>query len=343
MTTAPRVHLIGSVPLTSVEEVMTTCASVLGPLAHRIPDGEASGWVNRPAAALAYVEGLKRPDDGASLFGMPVWKLMPGVDPDSLLWVSSDYPAAAKSSYQVFRRLRDEGKIRKAARFQVSMPTPYATLGLFLQASDLARTLPSYARHVHRELEEILGAVPPQDLSIQWDTAVEVIQILEKTSPAHVAIFTPDDIAGWLATACNWVPPGVELGVHLCYGNPGGKHLVEPKDTSVLVNFCARLLPRIKRELNWLHMPVPIERDDDAYFTSLAKLQLSPATEFYLGLVHPRDGLEGGRRRINTAARFSPPFGVATECGLRFFPADSIDALLALHRSLAEEAARRFN
>ena len=169
------------------------------------------------------------------------------------------------------------------------------------------------------------------------------MQILEKASAAHATIFTPDDIAAWLAAACNWVPPGVELGVHLCYGNPGGRHLVEPKDTSVLVDFCARVLPRIRRELNWLHMPVPIERDDDAYFKSLAKLHLSAETEFYLGLVHPRDGLDGGRRRINAAARFSPPFGVATECGLRFFPADSIHELLALHRALAEEAARRFN
>ena len=320
---------------------MATCASVLGPLARRIPDGEASGWVNRPGEALARVKGLQRSDEGASLFGIPVWKLMPGADPDTLSWSASDYPEAAKSSYQVFCRLRDEGKIPMTARFLVAMPTPYATLGLFLQPSDIARTLPSFARHVHRELDDILSAIQPQDLSIQWDTAVEVVQILEKTSAAHATRFTPDDVAEWLATACNWVPPGVELGVHLCYGNPGGKHLVEPKDTSVMVEFCARLLPRIKRELSWLHMPVPIERDDDAYFTSLVKLRLSPETEFYLGLVHPRDGLDGGRRRINAAARFAPSFGVATECGLRFFPPDSIHKLLALHRVLAEEAARR--
>lgn len=63
-------------------------------------------------------------------------------------------------------------------------------------------------------------------------------------------------------------------------------------------------------------MPVPKDRDDDAYFEPLS--QLLPElgqTELYLGLVHEHD-LEGTQRRIRTAERHVPRFGLSTQCGL---------------------------
>jgi len=38
-----------------------------------------------------------------------------------------------------------------------------------------------------------------------------------------------------------------------------------------------------------------------------------------------------------------PKFGVATECGLRFFPPQSIASLLSLHRAAAAEAVADLN
>lgn len=63
-------------------------------------------------------------------------------------------------------------------------------------------------------------------------------------------------------------------------------------------------------------MPVPIARDDDAYFEPLRRLAVPEGTELYLGLVHFRDGVEGTQRRIATARRAVSTFGVATECGM---------------------------
>jgi hypothetical protein len=63
-------------------------------------------------------------------------------------------------------------------------------------------------------------------------------------------------------------------------------------------------------------MPVPIGRSDDAFYMPLKDLRLHPETELYLGVVHAQDGVEGTRRRIATATRYAPTFGIASECGI---------------------------
>jgi hypothetical protein len=112
------------------------------------------------------------------------------------------------------------------------------------------------------------------------------------------------------------VPGDVELGFHLCYGDLDAKHFVEPTDATKMVemaNLIARVVPRT---ITWMHMPVPIDRTDDAFYVPLRDLQLAPETELYLGLVHARDGVDGTLRRIEVARRFVPNFGIASECGI---------------------------
>jgi hypothetical protein len=71
----------------------------------------------------------------------------------------------------------------------------------------------------------------------------------------------------------------------------------------------------ISHPLAYIHMPVPIERSDDAFFAPLRELKLGPKTELILGLVH-NDGVDATKRRIAAAQKFMPTFGVATECGI---------------------------
>jgi hypothetical protein len=63
-------------------------------------------------------------------------------------------------------------------------------------------------------------------------------------------------------------------------------------------------------------MPVPIDRTDDAFYAPLKNLQLREETELYLGLVHAQDGVKGTSRRIETAKKYAPTFGIASECGI---------------------------
>jgi hypothetical protein len=63
-------------------------------------------------------------------------------------------------------------------------------------------------------------------------------------------------------------------------------------------------------------MPVPIDRTDEAFYAPLKNLRLGPKTELYLGLVHAQDGVDGTRRRMETAKKFASRFGIASECGI---------------------------
>jgi len=136
------------------------------------------------------------------------------------------------------------------------------------------------------------------------------------------------------------VPEPVELGFHHCYGDPPdpetghGKHWLEPPSMSAMVKLTNGMLPHMQRTVTWVHMPVPIERDDDDYYAALADLQLPEETELYLGLLHLEDGLDGARRRIATATKFVDNFGVATECGLGRLPRDEVRPTLELHRTV---------
>jgi hypothetical protein len=86
-----------------------------------------------------------------------------------------------------------------------------------------------------------------------------------------------------------------------------------------------------------LHIPVPIQRADDAYFAPLENLR--PAGDIYLGLVHGRDGIQGALSRAKAASKFLPSFGIATECGLNQRPEDEVLQLIRLHADIWRELA----
>jgi len=130
------------------------------------------------------------------------------------------------------------------------------------------------------------------------------------------------------------VPRDVELGVHLCYGSYGGRHWKEPESTANMVEVHNRLRAALDRPVDYLHMPVPVERSDEAYFAPLVGLKLDPRTKLFLGLVHDSDGVAGTRKRIATAARYAGNFGIATECGFGRRPPETIPNLLRVHAEI---------
>jgi bacterioferritin-associated ferredoxin len=87
-----------------------------------------------------------------------------------------------------------------------------------------------------------------------------------------------------------------------------------------------------------VHLPVPRDRDDEAYFAPLAGLELDAGTRLHLGLLHLADGQEGAaRRRAAATAQLTRPFGVGTECGFGRQKPEDVRALLELHRSVADQ------
>ena len=91
----------------------------------------------------------------------------------------------------------------------------------------------------------------------------------------------------------------------------------------------------IERPIAYIHMPVPISRSDDAYFAPLQELQFGG--ELYLGVVHAADGVEGTKRRMATAAKYAPKFGIACECGIaRARKPELVRRILEIHALTAQ-------
>jgi len=196
----------------------------------------------------------------------------------------------------------------------------------------------AYEARLLAELEEILAVIPAGDLAVQWDTAVE-FAIFEGVYPAWFGTDHPSrlaEIVTRLVRLGTAVPDEAEVGYHLCYGDFEHRHFVEPPDTSKLAAVTRGVADGLGRRLDWVHMPVPRDRADEAYFAPLATLSLPAETTLFLGLVHATDGLEGAAARIEAARGAVKTFGVATECGMGRRPPEQIPALLALHASVAD-------
>lgn len=341
--------LVGSVNLASAETVFRAASWACGTDLDSLPDGETGErfhWILFQGAVFDLTDGLERlgpePIDLAG-FDVRPFGVEEGVDPASIVFPELGYAEAALHSYKFFEHLRDSGVIPSQVRFQVSLPTPVATVFTFAAPQFRAALEGPYQAALLRELAAITAAIPAADLAVQWDMAVEFALIeganLGASGPATA--WFGDAFEGAVERAARLggaVPEGVLLGYHLCYGDVGEKHFVEPTDSGNLVKVANAVFAASSRQVDYVHMPVPIERSDDAYFASLAGLRLPEGSKLYLGLIHREDGLEGALKRVAAAGKVAPAFGVATECGMGRSPRESIEPLLALHHDVIKAA-----
>lgn len=345
MTQPQGAHLVGSVNYDDAETTMRTAAATLGGRLRRIPDGEVGKrfhWIMFQPDVIGQAEGIERVGEHpipfkAGIDARPL-RIAEGTDAAGIVLPALGYAQAAVDSYAVFARLREEGAIAAGTRFQVSLPTPVGVISSFFSGADREAIEPVYTAAMLRELDAILEAIPHEDLAIQWDVASEMGVV--EAAPAFGRIMDVwwegdpfPGIVARLAALVDAVPEDVEVGIHLCYGDVAEKHFFEPVDSANLVRVGNAVVAASARELTWLHLPVPIERDDDAYYEPLAGLEYDG--ELYVGLVHREDGVEGARRRIAVAQRFVPTFGVATECGIGRAPEGTTEGILRTHAEVA--------
>ena len=340
----PSIHLVGSVAMPDSESVFRALSSELAPWLRRIPDGETGErhrWIYwQREMLLSHLNMELDPDatplalyqwDGELIRETELVRFKPDVDPSSVVF-ETGYAPAAIASYDVFRQLRDDGVIPAGVRFQVCLPTPMASGYMYISPASIKDYLPVYEKALLTALSSILDAISHHDLSIQWDICQEVL-IFEDYFP-----YRPDDyklqIFDQMTRLGAQVPADVELGYHLCYGTPRDEHLVMPKDTAILVEVANGLASKLQRQLDFLHMPVPRDRVDDAYYAPLAKLKLPPETELYLGLIHHQDH-SGDKQRIATAQKVIPSFGIASECGWGRTDPERVPGLIESHRLAA--------
>ena len=340
-TSGSGIHLVGSVPLPDAEAVFRQMSGALNPYLRRITDGETGRrgrWIWFQREML-----LEHPDmevdtdeapyalyqwDGQLLRETPYVRFKQGVDVASVEFPTG-YAEAALESFDVYTRLQGDGVIAAETRFQVSLPTPMATAYMYVSPSAREDYIAAYERSLLGALGEIVGSVPSDQLSIQWDVCQEVL-IFEDYFADRPEDYK-EQVFAELGRLGNAVPAEVDLGYHLCYGSPRDEHLVMPEDMGILVEIANGLSAGLDRPLDFVHMPVPKDRMDAAYFRPLRDLEISPDTEVMLGLIHYDD--EGGDcDRIDTALRFLDSFGVATECGWGRTDPNRVSGLLVSHR-----------
>lgn len=341
-----RAYLVGSVPLGDAREVFETVSAALGPYLDTIPDGETGerlDWITwlepvfekNPAfepsgETFQLHSGLARKDRR--------YQLRPDVSIKDIKFDNLFYADVALRSYAIFADLKRKGKIPSNVKFQVDLVPAHSVIWLFVK-EDLQRSVdPIYNDAVLREIDKIAAGIPHDELAIQFDIASAVFARLERSQPTpygNTKEEMQETFSSIVLRLAEYVPSDIDLLFHFCYGDAGHRHVIEPTDMGDMVDYANRLSSRLKRSMTQIHMPVPRDRSDDAYFKPLERLKLNPETRLCLGLVHYTGGVNGTLKRLATAERFITDFCIATECGFGRRDPSTISELLDIHAIIA--------
>lgn len=301
------VHLVGSVNLPTTTHVFNQIPGLLPDRLRRLPDGEPGirdffvVWQLEVFSALSSnLIGFTPLDNNPALSLSPS-ELAAAVE--KLGDLQTNYDTAALKSYALFAEEKKAGVIPPTTRFQVCLPGIASVIGVVGARTPSIQPYiePLYEAALLRSLEAIQSQIPHSELSIQIDAAVE-FAFLENCGPWYT-YFDPvfPGVIDRLSRFANHVAEDVELGFHLCYGDVGHMHFVEPKDLSLIVEVANALCKEVTREIKWIHVPVPKSRKDEEYLAPLGDLVwqgrsciLGLCTRMMrLGRGEDRDGEEG--------------------------------------------------
>jgi hypothetical protein len=341
-------HFNGSVNLADAESVMREIVSRVPSGLRRVPDGETGdrdNWIMFQMRKFQQSPSLVMTQAGGGegdYEQTPQFRLADGIDPAQVTWPDLGYAGAYLASYQIFAALRENGVTPPGVRFQVEYPTPLASIGAYIVPDQQPALLGSYEQAMFADLDRVLAAIPPDDLAVQWDVAVEFGVLEEAFGPGGAQAF--DMIIAGLVRCIDQVPAEIPVGLHLCYGDYGHQHFKQPESLALQVRVLNAVLAAAGRPLSFVSFTVPQYQRDESYFAPLAELTAGPDTELNFALVpyHPADqasGTTGDQVRLIDAALAASPggrrdWGVCTECGMGRAERDEIPELLDLHERI---------
>jgi hypothetical protein len=343
------VHFNGSVNLADAGSVMREIVARVPRGLRRIPDGETGdrgNWIFFQMQKFLQSPLLvpARPLDSADgdYEQLPQLRLADGVDPAQMRWPDLGYAGAYLESYGTFSALREEGMIPAGVRFQVEYPTPLASIGGYIVPEQQQALLGSYEQAMFADLDRLLAAIPPGEVAVQWDVAVEFGVLEESFAPGGAQAF--DAIIAGLVRCVDQVPAEVPAGLHLCYGDYGHQHFKQPESLALQVRVLNAVTAAAGRPVSFVSFTVPQYQREESYFAPLAGLAAGPGTELNFALVpyHPADqapGTTGDQVRLIDAALAASPggsraWGICTECGMGRAGREEIPGLLDLHREI---------
>jgi len=343
---ARSVYLVGSVPMADAAAVFETVSAALGPSLLTLPDGETGerlDWITWLEPIFRDNPALELSPETFQLHGLAAkhrrYQLKPGKSIKDVHFDNLFYADIARKSYATFAALKRTGKVPPQVKFQIDLVPAHSVIWLFVQ-EDLQRAIdPIYNDAVLREIDKIAAALPHDDIAIQFDIASAVFARLERDQPSpygNTKEEMQDTFSKIVVRLADHVPSDIDLLFHFCYGDAGHRHVIEPTDMGDMVDYANRLAGQLKRPIAQIHMPVPRNRSDAAYFAPLQRLKLAPTTRLCLGLVHYTDGIEGTKQRLDAAKQFVRDFAIATECGFGRRDPKTVPELLHIHAEAAK-------
>jgi hypothetical protein len=353
---AKGVHFNGSVNLPDGETVMREISARVPIGVRRITDGETGErgyWIVFQIQRFGSVPELEQLsshqgyDTDNSAPEILQFRLADGASADAVQWGDIGYADAYKRSFEQFEALQHDGTIAADVRFQLQYPTPLAPMAGTIVPQDLPALTASYERALFADLQQALTELPHERIAVQWDVAVE-FGLLEANKLGQAFGEWPQaslpELLPGLVRCIDEVPIDVPVGMHLCYGDYGHQHFMQPESLALQVELVNAVVAEARRPVNWFSFTVPQSRSDDAYFVPLAGLRVSPETELYFALVpyHPDDQTAGTAdeqsRLIDAHLPPSPAgardWGICTECGMGRVDPGDVPKLLDLHREI---------
>jgi hypothetical protein len=221
----------------------------------------------------------------------------------------------------------------------------------FPDPADQPKIVPGVTAAFRAEVQKMVELIPPEELAIQWDLAVE--NRLVDTALAREGPAAAEALAARLAAPAAEIAPGipqaVALGYHGCFGTLSGWPSRQPIDLSGAVILLNAMVAASGRRVDFLHLPT-LGSAADSFFAPLARLK-APDAKVYLGAIHHMHDSNGLRRQLQTARRYLADFGLAAPCGFgraperpgrlltaedNQSPHDIIDIILSDHLRAAE-------
>jgi hypothetical protein len=324
--------LVGSFPVETAEQAFRQVGTPLGTWLDYMPDGEVglrSYWVD----GIAYrvynghpeIETIKRPAPDED--GVEWWKprgrhdefafrVKPGInkvrfgDPGWRLGFTRD----AVNSYAIFRYMKKEGAIPEHVRFQVCLPLSYSAVTYFFpEPGDEARVIPGITEAFRAEVDKMVDLIPPEDLAIQWDLAIEqrLVEVKLAEEGAEAARREAERVMAPLADIP--VPSDVALGHHACFGTLSGWPSRQPPTIEGAVLLLNAAVAASGRRVDFLHIPT-LGSAEDAFFAPLENLKPDGA-RIYMGAIHHLHGAGGLQAQIKTMRKYLHEFGLGAPCG----------------------------
>jgi hypothetical protein len=345
------VHFNGSVNLPDAETVMREISTRIPTGVRRMTDGETGErgyWILFQIQKFLQMPELESVTVGhayetsSDAPAMPQLRLAEGASAETISWPNLGYADAYVASFEVFDQLRKSGMIPADVRFQMQYPTPLAsTAGTFVP-EDMAAIAASYEAALFADLDRALATLPHDRCAVQWDVAVEFGLLEGAMGPGSAVPL--EQITPALVRCVDRVPADVPVGLHLCYGDYGHQHFMQPESLQTQVDLVNAVGAAAQRPIAWASFTVPQARDDVGYFAPLRDLTVGPETELAFALVpyHPDDQADGTTATqaghidaaLTESSAGAREWAVCTECGMGRVAVEDVPRLLDIHHEV---------